>query len=203
MMGSYCRPSVTVPYRSLDKPTKACRPNSSPPCARFPVLSSKPFSSVKTALRPPPRSSDPLSPQRDPFRPLLASSRNSLPPLLLPATGTLLIASKPSSMMPYNVMLLCACAAGTDTTRAHVTRIFFIGKLAGCRRRPQRVESASRSDIAEAEERKIKGNGRNERRLNLFRRFFRKRVRDGSIRTSASRLDPHQPFVLVQMQWLL
>jgi hypothetical protein len=29
---------------------------------------------------------------------------------------------------------------------------FFISKLAGCRRRPQRVESASRSDDAEAEE---------------------------------------------------
>jgi hypothetical protein len=66
-------------------------------------------------------------------------------------------------------MLLCACAAGTDTTKAHVTMTFFISKLAGCRRRPQRVESTRRSDDAEAEERgQIKANERNERRPNLF-----------------------------------
>lgn len=54
-------------------------------------------------------------------------------------------------MMPYKVVLLCSCAAGTDTRKAHVAKIFFISKLAGCRYHPQRVESASRSDDAEAE----------------------------------------------------
>jgi hypothetical protein len=56
---------------------------------------------------------------------------------------------------------------------------FFISKLAGCRRRPQRVESASRSDDAEAEERRqIKANGRNERRLDLFRFLSEKSPRE-------------------------
>jgi len=172
MIGSYCRPSVTAPYRSLDNPTKACRPNSSPPCTRFPELSSKPFSSVKIALRPPPRSSDPLSPQRDPFRPLLASSRNSWPPLLLPATGTLPIASKPSSMMPYKVMLLCACAAGTDTTKAHVTKFFSLANWqdAGVARSAWRAQAGPTMPKRKNED-KIKTNGRNERQPNLFCTF--------------------------------
>ena len=76
-------PSVTVPSRALERPTHACRPNSSPPCPSLPFDASKPFSRTKTALRPPPRSSVPRMPQRLPWMTPLVALITLPPPLLL------------------------------------------------------------------------------------------------------------------------
>src|SRR5690349_3435169 len=65
----------------------------------------KPFSNWKIAFMPPPRSSAPFSPQREPDR-LPDTSRVCAPPALV-----LLRCSMPTSAMPYSVTLLCACAA--------------------------------------------------------------------------------------------
>src|SRR5471030_2389178 len=63
-ISSSWRPIVTVPYESFDNPTYAHRPNILPPCPSEPFVELKPFSSMKIAAFPPPKSSRPLKPTR-------------------------------------------------------------------------------------------------------------------------------------------
>ncbi len=77
---SYWRPNVSVPAVFERTPIHACRPNRSTPfCDNAPVVPEKPFSSVKTAASPPPRSSRPRSPQRAAFSAPLVIATLPLP----------------------------------------------------------------------------------------------------------------------------
>lgn len=72
----------------------------------WPLLESKPFSSVKMADRPPPRSSEPRRPQREPLRlPVLM-------PVLLWPPGPLLTYCRPVSIRPYRVTVGEAARTG-------------------------------------------------------------------------------------------
>lgn len=100
----YWRPTSTVPNPPR-RPTKACRPNSSPPCPAAPVSPWKPFSSTNNADIPLPRSSVPLNPRREPaLTPLVTLvTAPAVPPL------SRMIAI---SIIPYAVMPLWALATG-------------------------------------------------------------------------------------------
>ena len=54
------------------------------------------------------------------------------------------MASKPSSMMPYRVTLLCACAAEIHNTSALVATVLFIKNSRKCRRPPRRPQCGKR-----------------------------------------------------------
>lgn len=54
------------------------------------------------------------------------------------------MASKPSSMMPYRLTLLCACTAEIHNTRALVATVLFIKNSQKCRRLPRRLQCGKR-----------------------------------------------------------
>src|SRR5471032_2689362 len=115
--GVYWRPSSKVPLL-LCKPTYAWRPNSKPPCQVEPVSPWKPFSSRKMADVPPPRSSLPLKPRREPdSTPLVSLLVVAMPPL----SRTSAI-----SKMPYTVTFDCAAAVPAVAPSTSASIVFFI-----------------------------------------------------------------------------
>jgi hypothetical protein len=65
LLTEYWRPAVNVLHMVLVAPTNSLRPKIRPPCPSMPVAVATPFSNVKTAFSPPPRSSAPFKPKRD------------------------------------------------------------------------------------------------------------------------------------------
>src|SRR5450830_1315435 len=132
--GVYWRPSSKVPLL-LCKPTYAWRPNSRPPCPVVPVSPWKPFSSRKMADVPPPKSSLPLKPRREPdSTPLVSLLVVAMPPL-----------SRTSAMskMPYTVTFDCAAAVPAEAPNKSASIVFFIilspveqARNEGCDRSP-------------------------------------------------------------------
>ncbi|CAJ9792648.1 Uncharacterised protein [Burkholderia pseudomallei] len=120
-MKSYCWPSVTLPSRSLQRPTSAVRENIEPGVgSAAPLPSAYCDVSSKIAFAPPPRSSVPRSPHR--FGTAMPSSKYTL--RLPPSFDTY---DTPASIRPNSVTLPSdACAPVATARPAAATANFFI-----------------------------------------------------------------------------
>ncbi len=121
----YCRPKLSWPQLSLDRPTQAWRPNKRPPWLDVPVSVAKPDSSANSVLVPPPRSSVPRRPQRDGTVPLRLGMRTTL----LPAVPMWLTYSTPVSTTPYRVTDWALANAGTASQSESASGRSFMMRL--------------------------------------------------------------------------